>query len=77
MTIFYQTMVVASAIIMWGAVGYLFGFSLTAHGGVVSGFRPRTNNRLLLAICRPTASLSLPGKIVFALAMLAWVPIFF
>ena len=60
-----------------GLLGTVLGFSFASHPDVMRGVRPRTRNRFLLLICRPTASLSLP-ELAFFLAMLAvWLVIFF
>lgn len=70
-------LVILSAISVGGLIGYIFGFAMSAHSDVISGLRPRTNNRFLLFIARPTASFNFVERVVFFFLMLAWLPTFF
>ncbi len=68
---------ILSALCAGGIIGYVFGFARAAHFAALSGLRPKTRNRFLLFICRPTASYNLAEGIVFFFLMLAWLAIFF
>ena len=76
MNILSAALVILSAICVGGLIGYISGFAMSAHSDVMSGVRPRTNNRFLLFMARPTASFNFAEGIVFLFLMLAWIPIF-
>ncbi len=77
MTTLFDALIILSAVCAGGIIGYIFGFAIAAHPDVVEGVRPKTNNRFLLLIARPTASLNPVERIVFIFVMLAWLAIFF
>ncbi len=77
MNILSSALVILSAVCVGSLIGYIFGFAMSAHSDVMNGVRPRTNNRFLLFIARPTASFNFVEGIVFFFLMLAWLPIFF
>jgi hypothetical protein len=77
MNVLSSTLTILSAICAGAVMGYIFGFVRSAHFDVMSGVRPRTNNRFLIFICPPTASYNFAEGLVFLFLMLAWIPIFF
>lgn len=77
MTTLNPALVVLSAVLVGSIIGYIFGFAVASHADVLEGVRPRTNNKFLLFIARPTADFKWWEGIMFAIAMLAWIPIFF
>jgi hypothetical protein len=58
-------------------IGIVFGFGVASHYDVLAGARPRTENRFLRWICRPTRELSVLEGILFVLLMLGWLVVFF
>ena len=77
MSVLSVALIILSAVCVGGLIGYIFGFAMSAHPDVVNGVCPRTNNRFLLFIARPTTSFNSVERIVFFFLMLAWLPIFF
>ncbi len=77
MNIFLPGLIFLTAIFIGAIIGYVFGFARTAHPDIMLGVRPKSTNRLLLLMARPTSSLKFVEGIVFTLVMFIWVPIFF
>ena len=65
------------SIVIYLIVGFVVGFVTTSHHYVLAGYRPKTSNKLILFLARPTRDITGFQKLIYALAMIIWVPIFF
>ena len=76
MSILLSAITIFSAIFVGVVIGYITGFAMSAHPDILQGLKPRTNNKLLLLIARPTASFNYLERVMFIIIMLAWIPVF-
>jgi len=64
------------AVITGSCLGIISGFSIASQKDVLAGFRPNTNNRFLLFVCRPTSELTFVDAILFVLLLVTWLALF-
>ena len=68
--------VIAISGILYLILGTILGFALSSHKDVLAGYRPNTNNRLILFLARPTQNIRGIEKVIFVIGMLLWFPVF-
>ena len=62
--------------ILYLVFGVIVGFALSSHKDVLSGRRPNTRNKFIRFLARATESIRGIEKVIFAVAMLLWFPVF-
>lgn len=73
-----NALVVGVVGLLAGAVlGIVMGFAMASHTDVLMGVRPKTNNRFIKFIARPTAELTFLEGAAFLVIMALWLLVFF
>lgn len=62
--------------ILYMLLGVILGFSLSSHKDVLAGRRPNTTNRFILFLARPTQNIRGIDKVIFAVGIVLWFPLF-
>jgi hypothetical protein len=57
-------------------MGVVYGFCMASHRDVLAGFKPKTNNKLLLLVCRPTRELGSGATLVLFGLVCLWLVVF-
>jgi hypothetical protein len=69
--------IVLISLIIYPCLGYIIGFSLTAHKDILNGVRPNSQNKVVLFLARPTSEIKGIEKLIFIVGILIWTVSFF